>query len=453
MPSLQTRLGTGLTLSLIVVFALQWVVASVALRELSESGMVSLMEHEIDGFLTSLSFDPDGRLHLPESRVEQTYLHPFSGHYFRISTGTHTLRSRSLWDQDLATVHLATGTAHTHRVIGPLAQPLLMHTRAFELRGRPVTISVAVDLTSLETSLGRFRDRYAVVSGAALLALLLIQAALVRISLRPFARTRDALARLERGEIDRLDDKVLRELRPLVRELNRLLATMQQRLARSRQSLGNLAHAMKTPLTLLADLSHRVGDAPPAESRRELAGITRTLGQLVERELTRARLAGAVGAGQRFRFDTELPALLDTLRAIHQAKGLTLESRVAPGLSLAADREDLLELLGNLLDNACKWARSRVRLTATVASGVTIDVEDDGPGCPDDDLPRLTRRGVRLDESTAGHGLGLGIVQDVVASLGGSIEFGRSATLGGFRATVHLPPGNADTAPGDSTAE
>lgn len=444
MPSLQTRLGTGLTLSLIVVFALQWVVASVALRELNESGMVSLMEHDIDSLLTGLNFEPDGRMRLTESRVEQIYLHPFSGHYFRIASGEHTLRSRSLWDQDLATVHLVAGTAHTHRVIGPLAQPLLMHTRAFELRGRPVTISIAIDLTPLETSLSRFRNRYAVVSGAALLVLLLLQSALVRISLRPFARTRDALARLERGEIDRLDDKVLHELRPLVRELNRLLATMQQRLARSRQALGNLAHAMKTPLTLLADLSHRVGDAPAAETRRELAGITRTLGQLVERELTRARLAGAVGAGQRFYFDTELPSLLDTLRSIHQARGLSLEARLPPHLHLAADREDVLELLGNLLDNACKWARSRVRLTAAAASDMVIDVEDDGPGCPDEDLPRLTQRGVRLDESTKGHGLGLAIVQDIVASLGGTIEFGRSATLGGFRASVRLPANAAD---------
>lgn len=444
MPSLQTRLGTGLTLSLIVVFALQWVVASVALRELNESGMVSLMEHDIDSLLTGLNFEPDGRMRLTESRVEQIYLHPFSGHYFRIASGEHTLRSRSLWDQDLATVHLVAGTAHTHRVIGPLAQPLLMHTRAFELRGRPVTISIAIDLTPLETSLSRFRNRYAVVSGAALLVLLLLQSALVRISLRPFARTRDALASLERGEIDRLDDKVLHELRPLVRELNRLLATMQQRLARSRQALGNLAHAMKTPLTLLADLSHRVGDAPAAETRRELAGITRTLGQLVERELTRARLAGAVGAGQRFYFDTELPSLLDTLRSIHQARGLSLEARLPPHLHLAADREDVLELLGNLLDNACKWARSRVRLTAAAASDMVIDVEDDGPGCPDEDLPRLTQRGVRLDESTKGHGLGLAIVQDIVASLGGTIEFGRSATLGGFRASVRLPANAAD---------
>jgi signal transduction histidine kinase len=457
MASLQTRLGAGLTLSLIVVFALQWVVVSVALRELSESSMVVQMEHDVDNLLTGLSFDAAGRPQLAEGRVEQVYLHPFSGHYFRIATGEQVLRSRSLWDQDLATVRLATGTGHTHRVVGPLAQPLLMLTRAFELHGHTVTISVAVDLTPLETDLRRFRDRYAIVSGAALLALLLLQSLLVRLSLRPFARTRAALAQLERGEIGRLDENVLHELRPLVRELNRLLTTMQQRLARSRQALGNLAHAMKTPLTLLGDLSHRIGDGPAAETRAELAAVTRTLGQLVERELARARLAGTANPGQRFDFDAELPPLLDTLRSIHQSKALTLEARVPPQLRFAADREDLLELLGNLLDNACKWARTKVVLTATVVAGKTgsdsalvLDVEDDGPGCPPEDLPRLTQRGLRLDENTAGHGLGLAIVQDIVASLGGTVEFGRSAALGGFLAGVHLPLNHAALNSADS---
>ncbi len=440
MRSIQSRLGIGFTVSLVAVFALQWLVVSVTVRNASEAGMITHIEHDIDILLAGLSFDAAGRLSLAPDHVEKYYLPPFSGNYFRVVSGDQVLRSRSLWDQDLPGVTLAAGRQDSRRIAGPRSQSLLLYTRAFELRGRHVIVSVSKDLAPVEQDIRLFRNRYALVSAAALALLLALQAWLVRQGLRPLRTTRAELERLERGEIDSLDENVPAELRPLVKELNTRLLAMKQRLARSRQALGNLAHAMKTPLTLL---THQAADerlrGAPDLSRGMTAQI-RTMKQLVDRELKRARLSGAALPGARFDIAAELPALIETLRSLYRDKELDITSRLPPAAVLPADREDMLELLGNLLDNACKWARGRVRVEVDVAAtGIALRVHDDGPGCPPEALAQLARRGARLDESAPGHGLGLAIAMDITASYDGTLRFGRSGILGGFLVIAELP--------------
>lgn len=453
MRSIQRHLGVGLTLSLVAVFLLQWLVASVALRQLSEAGFTAHMEHDIENLLAGISFDATGRMQLSPDRIETVYQKIFSGSYYRIVSGEQMLRSRSLWDRDLPAVSGATAATLTQRVTGPQSQSLLMHTRRFEWRGRPVIISIAEDLTPLDNDMREFRNRYALVSLAALALLLALQAWLVRRGLRPLHRARAELRQLERGETGRLNEAVPVELAPLVRELNRLLATLTQRLARSRQALGNLAHALKGPLTLLTHQleEEKSGTAPP---RRAMSQQLQTMNQLIERELKRARLAGAALPGQRFDFAAEMPGLVETLKALYREKPVEMNLRLPAAVSFPADREDMLELLGNLLDNACKWCRSKVIVEVIYApttnspsppggereqSLMEIRVHDDGPGCPDEDLALLAQRGTRLDESMPGQGLGLAIAMQTAADYGGRIGFGRSEILGGFLATVELP--------------
>ena len=164
-----------------------------------------------------------------------------------------------------------------------------------------------------------------------------------------------------------------------------------------------------------------------------------TIRVLMERELKRARLAGGGVWGRSFDPATEIPPLLDALKSIYRDKRLEIDSRIPAGMLFPVDRQDMLELLGNLLDNACKWAHRCVLLTVEQASGLSMVVEDDGPGCPAEELEQLAQRGVRIDESASGHGLGLAIVRDVVENYGGSLRFGRSAELGGFMVRVWLP--------------
>ena len=439
MRSIQSRLGLGLAASLIAVFALQWLVVSVTMRHLSENGMVAHMEHDMDNLLAGLSFDTAGRLHLAPGRIEQVYQKTFSGNYFRIVSGDQVMRSRSLWDEDLPAAPAAAGKTAVQRLTGPQSQPLLMRTRAFELQGRGVSISVAQDLTPLENDIRHFRNRYALVSAVALLLLLVMQAYLVRQDLRPLRTAREDLRRLERGEISALGEDVPQELQPLVRELNQLLAAMHRRLARSRQALGNLAHALKTPLTLL---THQVGHekirAEP-DLQRDMTAQLRAINRLIERELKRARLSGAALPGQRFDFSAEIPPLVTTLASLYREKRLDIATRLPDKAVLSADREDMLELLGNLLDNACKWGKHRVLIeVACVPGSITIKVHDDGPGCPPESLAWLAQRGARLDESAPGHGLGLAIALDIAADYGGRIGFGRSEALGGFLVTADL---------------
>jgi signal transduction histidine kinase len=159
----------------------------------------------------------------------------------------------------------------------------------------------------------------------------------------------------------------------------------------------------------------------------------------LERQLGRARLAGGASPGQRTELAREVAQLVRALRTIYRDKELDIRCEIPPKTVFPGDREDLLELLGNLMDNACKWARQRVRVRAGMAADLSLVVEDDGPGCPEEMLSELARRGARVDESTAGHGLGLSIVRDVVDGYGGRLQFGRSPFLGGFQVQVSIP--------------
>jgi len=280
-----------------------------------------------------------------------------------------------------------------------------------------------------------------VIAGVLFGALLWLQRLIVRRGLAPLEQVRRELPRLARGEIPQLSLEAPAEVRPLVAELNRLLDLLNQRQRRSRHALGNLAHALKTPLTALTQLAEQ--PPPPGDAtgwwqdlRRQLQHIR----ALTERELKRARIAGGGAPGQRVLLDREVADLIATLRRIHRDRELAIEARIPPGSGFAGDRDDLLELLGNLLDNACQWAESRVRLTVGANTDTLyLRIEDDGPGCPPDQLEALQQRGTRIDESRAGYGLGLAIAGDIVAQYGGTLRLGRSEDLDGFLAEAVLP--------------
>lgn len=438
MYSLQARLSAGLFLSLVLLFVAQWLVVSLSIRHLTEEYVASSLEHNAESLLAALTFDAEGQPLLDAARTGPVYRRPFSGHYYRISVDGHVLRSRSLWDEDLDPAVDGGDRAH---LVGPQGQPLLVLVNRFVKAEHPITITVAEDLSPIEVEVRGFQWRYGVVSLTALVLLILIQRGIVRTSLSPLERVRRDVQRLERGEIRELGGEIPAEVQPLVLEINRLVDVMAQRLQRYRNALGNLTHALKTPLMLLMQLGEEDEmRAHPAVKERlvQYAGTIRTL---MERELKRARLAGGGGGvlGGSFNPVDEIPPLLHTLRSIYRDKHLDIASRIPHGVVFPVDRQDMLELLGNLLDNACKWARSRVLVTVEAAPGIAVLVEDDGPGCAPDELEQLAQRGVRIDESAAGHGLGLAIARDVVENYGGSIQFGRSERLGGFLVRVRIP--------------
>lgn len=436
MYSLQARLSAGLFLSLVLLFVVQWLVVSLSIRHLTEEYVASSLEHNAESLLAALTFDAEGRPLLDAARTGPVYRRPFSGHYYRISVDGRVLRSRSLWDEDLTPA--IDGEGRTH-LVGPQGQPLLVLVNRFVKADHPITIMVAEDLSPIETEVRGFQWRYGVVSLTALILLILIQRRIVHTGLSPLERVRRDVQRLERGEIRELGGEIPAEVQPLVLEINRLIDIMAQRLQRYRNALGNLTHALKTPLMLLMQLGEEDEMRAHLAVKERLVQHAETIRTLMERELKRARLAGGGALGGRFNPADELPSLLHTLRSIYRDKHLDIASHIPDGVVFSVDRQDMLELLGNLLDNACKWARSRVLLTVEAAPGVSVLVEDDGPGCASDELEQLAQRGVRIDESAAGHGLGLAIARDIVENYGGSIQFGRSERLRGFLVRVRIP--------------
>lgn len=440
MKSLQQRLRLGLAISLVLLMGIMWWVASASLAHITENIMRTRLEHDAETLLTALQSDASGAITLDETRIGTIYARALSGHYFLVAFDDQKLRSRSLWDQDLPLETVAVGEMRHWHMAGPSNERLLVYGAGFHRFKKNITIMVAEDATTLDQSLRRFTQYFALGSVLILIILVLVQSFVLNRSFRSLARVRNELKQLETGAVSVLSEQVPSEIQPLVSEVNRLLQLLGQRLQRSRNAMGNLAHSLKHPLNLLMQLATREELNAHPLLVADLKQNTEQIRQLMERELQRARVAGGGLPGQRFKAGEELPVLIDVLQRVYHDKGLAISAEVPKDLECLADRNDMLELLGNLLDNACKWARHTVHCSVTGAAEITILVEDDGPGCDDAVLDQLTKRGVRIDESVSGHGLGLAIVKDIVELYAGTIHFEASQTLGGLKVTVRLNP-------------
>ena len=437
--SLQVRLGLGLLFSLIVLFGIQIVVVGFSLRYMTEGFVVTRLEHDIESLLAILRIDKGGQPSLPDERIALPYKRPFSGHYFSIVVeGGGNLTSRSLWDEFLPAKLVPTGSVERENIEGPQNQPLLMLSHGFTMRNYHLTISAAEDLSSLQADTMRFRWQHILITMAILTILLVVQALILRNSFKRLKQVQEDMHRWEAGELDQLNEDVPGEIRPLVTEFNHLLAVIKRRLDRSRNALGNLAHALKAPLALMQQMleSERMEKSPCA---REMQKQLDTIHHRIDTELTRARLAGKA-YGQKLNINQTVNELVDILNKLYRGRGLRIESSIPKGLTFSADRQDMQELFGNLLDNACKHAGKHVRIRIENVPGLVFDIEDDGPGSPQSMLDELAERGVRADEIREGHGLGLSIVKDIVDSYDGILQFGKSEELGGFKASVQLPP-------------
>lgn len=434
MKSIQRSLSLALIATLLLV-ALVLVQTSLWLFE---SGLRRSLEtdlrEETEGLLIALVKGPNGD-QLDIQRLNPRYQRPFSGHYFKIDLPGRTWRSRSLWDAAPQWPERA-GLAD-ELLDGPQGQRLLGYRAEYRREGQPIIISVAQDYTPVLDSFARVRLSGLGLVAFALLALLLQRYAM-SLALRPLERARLQIAQLQQGQRQQLDQQAPRELQPLVEQINHLLAQTEDTLQRSRHALGNLGHALKTPLAVLASLVQREELAAYPELRASLQEQLSQIQQRVSRELGRARLSVDVLPGAHFDCDAELPALFETLAMIHRTN-LDLRWHAPSGCRLPRDREDMLELLGNLLDNACKWANSRVELSIERSGdGFVLLVDDDGPGIPAAQREQVINRGVRLDEAAEGHGLGLGIVSDILTAWRGEWSL-ENSPLGGLRVRIALP--------------
>jgi signal transduction histidine kinase len=382
-----------------------------------------------------------------DPRFERVY----SGWYWQIApegkAGIPPQISRSLWDHTIKVTDSVTrGGVEWSRGEGPEDQHLRIVSRhvEFPIADTPSPTDtasyrflVAGDSTQVETEVARFNATLLwsfVVLGIGLIAAIFIQ---VRVGLLPLRRLRIALMRIRDGRARKLDGDFPAEIAPLAGELNALIEHNAEVVARARTHVSNLAHFLKTPLSVITSEAS-AAPGPLADTVIKQVG---TMRRQVDHYLARARAAGAVNAlGNRTEVAPVLDDLVRVLNRIHIERGLTITDDCPTDLCFRGERQDLEEMAGNLMDNACKWAKSRVAVSARREAGAHLEivVGDDGPGLSLDEISRIGERGERLDESVPGTGLGLAIVRDVARLYGGSLSLGRSS-LGGFEARLTLP--------------
>lgn len=386
---------------------------------------------------------------LVDARATRAY----SGRYWAIAeTGpggvVHTLvGSYSLFDKQLevtkdalAQAQSDPGKAVYYEVPGPLQQRLRVSIKQITLkpdREAPVLLLVAEDRSPVDDEARRFATLTAlalVILGAGILAAVFIQ---VRVGLNPLFSLRREVADVRKGKADRLAGTYPSELAPLANELNALIAHNQDVVERQRTHVGNLAHALKTPLSVMLTEARQQpgGLANVVEHQAELMR-----GQ-VDHHLRRARAAArAQTVGERTLVEPVLDELAVTLEKIFQDKGLVIDWRCPDDLCFRGEKQDFLEIAGNIMENAGKWGKGKVRVTARseTPGRFSLTVEDDGPGLPPDRRGEVLKRGARLDESAPGSGLGLAIVDELARAYGGALELAESS-LGGLKVVLTLP--------------
>ena len=441
MKSLERQLQTSLAFVLLLILLSLVLIANFSTKSLLEEFVTSRLELDAERLLNTLDINnkyPKVRY----GRINPVYTSPNSGHYYaiKLSQSSDVLFSPSLKGKKL-TIPNDAELKHNvptiiHDALGPEGQHLIVWTKAYKKNGQGVVISIAEDMSLLMKNRQHFSLLFIFMGVVGFLLMLALQRFVIRRLFKHLDNSRQEIKQIEAGERQQLSEDVPTEIYPLVKEFNHSLSLMQQRMKRSRNSLGNLAHALKTPLSLLMQQLDSENDLSQAKHQAE------RIRQLTERELKRARMAGLGNTTQRFDPREELPTLIDVLKQAHQKTELEVTLNIADSISVFGDREDMLELLGNLMDNAYKWAKSEVSISLRndkTNKNIIIKIEDDGAGQKAKELEKLTQRGVRLDETIEGHGLGLAICKDIVKLYAGTIQFNRSEKLGGFLVEINLP--------------
>lgn len=434
--SFQTRLVAGTVVWLLATLLATGVALSVAFRRSVELGFDERLRSLLLAVIAALDVPPDNRAVMTRAVPEPLFERVYSGWYWQVTDGEHRLRSRSLWDEVLVDANEADSAAYGSDIRGPRQEQLRVveETLHFPSRLHPIRVVVAAPLAEIQREIDAF-DRllfgFLIALGVGLALAVAIQ---VAYGLHPLRRLVGELEHVRTGRQGRLRRDYPREVTPLVDAINDVLDQDARLIERSRTHAGNLAHALKTPLSVLAAESHRAMD--PACVTKQVQIMTR----LIDHHLTRAAAAGSKRAlGARTDVGMVVAELRTMLLRLHAERNLSIDARIPPDTVFAGEREDLEEILGNIMDNACKWGTTCALIRAeTTEHWVRLRVEDDGPGLEPEAAQLAIGRGTRLDSMTPGSGLGLSIAADLTELYGGTLTLER-ADLGGLRVCLELP--------------
>lgn len=424
------------TLLLIGGFALDRVLTTSITRNFDAQ-----LNYALTAMVAAAEIGPDGEVLFSRGLADQRFDQPYSGFYWQVSAqGQEPFRSRSLWDRalkpDLSSRDIR---IHAYTSFEFPSEPLRIVERDATLPGSPISwrFQVAQSTRDLDEQLSELRRTLTWSLSVLGLGLFVLAALQATYGLWPLRRVSRAIVAIRSGKATRVPTDFPPEIAPLVTELNALLEHNERQAEEARTHAGNLAHALKTPMSVLInEAKSEAPDLPKAVLRE-----TTTMKRHVDHHLARARAIGRRGASMaRTEVWPSLEALQRAIERIHADRNVVIDITGDRGLAFRGERQDLEEMLGNLLDNAAKYGAGRVFATVKrINAAVDITVEDDGPGIPATSRAELFQRGARLDTSKPGTGLGLAIVRDVAEIYGGSVELSESEDLGGLCVTLRLP--------------
>ena len=448
--SLQTRLLWAASLALAAFLGVTGYSLEQAFRRSALQAMRDRLESYVFTYLSGTDVGKDGELILPEFPPDPRFDRPQSGLYAGIVGENAEWRSPSALGRELPfDEKLEPGRTYWSNTPGASnVGGVYRYSRgvAWEVpNGKEVqlTFHVAENDASFNRQVRVFRQTLLTQLATAAALLFLVQLLMLRWSLRPLRAVAQDLARVEQGERERLPDRYPRELSPLTLSINDVIDSEREQLARYRNTLGDLAHSLKTPLAVMRSELESATD--PNVAKAVLTEQVRRMDDLVAYQLARAAASGHATFSAPIEIESHAESIVVGLEKVYADRGVFCEFDIDPNARFYGEKGDLLELLGNLLENGFKWARSRVLLTVRASvlqagrrPALTLTVEDDGPGIPDDKVALLLQRGVRGDERVQGHGIGMSIVQDIVKSYRGELKVSRSESLAGARFEIRF---------------
>jgi signal transduction histidine kinase len=448
-PRQRAARSTGSLSRRMIGIAAAWIMllllgGGVALDRVLTSAVTRNFDDQLDYVLTAMivaaEIGPQGEVVFNRPLGDQRFLEPNSGLYWQISGGGFDpFPSRSLWDRQLRVdqTHNDTNSLHVYESDQIPDQTLRIVERDVRLPGSPVLwrFQVAQDRKGLDAQVSTLRRtlvRSFAILGIGLIALAALQ---TFYGLWPLRRVREAIQQMRLGQISRVDDAMPDEVAPMVDELNDLIAHNERQAEEARRHAGNLAHALKTPLTVIMNAA----TAQAADLPETVVREARTMRRQVDHHLARARAVGRRGSAHSRAL--AWPSLEAVERAVARLyPDVRIDIDGPKTLSVHVERQDLDEMLGNLIENAAKYGGGSVFVTVLAEAGyVEFLIEDDGMGIPEDERQRIFDRGARLDTSKPGTGLGLAIVRDVAEIYEGTVSLEESDDLGGLLVRLRLP--------------
>ncbi|MBT3205693.1 MAG: sensor histidine kinase [Gammaproteobacteria bacterium] len=435
MYSLKKSLNKSLIINMILVMVVMLFTLNIFIQQLVKEQVLTRLQHDAESLVSIIQQDSENNLSINPAQISTVYNRVRSGHYYMINTPQQIIRSRSLFDFEVVIPDSENKKSISYEIKGAGEEIWLVWQQVIHKKNQPLLIWVAEDIAPFQQQLIKFSLIIVLLVIIFGFVLIYLQQRILNKAFHVFDVLRSNLQSVRYEETEKAGTQVPVEISPLVEEIEMLVEQLRLRIQRTRNAIGNLAHEIKRPLQILS--LH----LDSGEDKQSAILSFKDIQLIVDRELRRAKISGSNVVGGTFHINDELPYLFEVMKKIYPE--VHIQENLQGNLNdVNIDRDDMMELTGNLLDNACKFAQSSIQFKINrTHTGLSIVVEDDGPGVDSTLFEKITGKGLRLDETVQGHGLGLSICSDIIDSYKGKLSFSDSK-LGGLKVEAFIPLSN-----------